>query len=80
MLSNATKTQYTSRYNTSSAVELNLEIGIWDLIWYEQNRRKKKINTDFRGLSFHAVTLCPSSLYTYRQKRCYPGQMINSKQ
>ena len=33
MLSNATKTQYISRYNTSSAVELNLEIGIWDLIW-----------------------------------------------
>ena len=69
MLSNATKTQYTSRYNTSSAVKLNLEIGFGIPSGKEQNQRKKRINTDFRGLFFHAATLCLSSLYTNRQKR-----------
>ena len=62
MLSNAAKTQYTSRYNTFSAVKLNLEIGFGIPSGKEQNQRKKRINTDFRGLFFmqlhYAYRLC----------------------
>ena len=42
MLSNAAKTQYTSRYNTSSAVKLNLEIGIWDPILVKNKTKGKR--------------------------------------
>lgn len=66
MLSNAAKTQYTSRHNTSNAVKLNLEIGFGIPSGKEQNQRKKRINTDY---IMPIATLCLSSLYTNRQKR-----------